>query len=163
MPKLPAPHPDTPTVDRLIEALGALTADTPRRFGTMDAAAMLEHCARFVDLYLGRVRVGAPIRFAARALGPLFLKRILRGSPAKTPRNLRTLGSLKVEGPDGESSRASFEAARERLRAGFADVTALEGEVRHVLYGRMDASAVRDLVRHHTAHHFHQFGLLGGD
>lgn len=156
MPKLPRAHPDTPSFDELRVGLRGLTPESQPRWGTMDAAAMLEHNVRFLDLYLGRERVGVGLRFAARILGPPFLRRLLKKSPTQTPRDLRTLGGLRVE----SRGSAEFEARRARFSEALDAVAALEGEVQHVLYGRMDAVAVQDLVRHHTAHHFHQFGLL---
>ncbi|QDV04657.1 hypothetical protein Poly30_01480 [Planctomycetes bacterium Poly30] len=153
---LPPPTADTPTLDDLIEAIDRLDPGTVPAWGKLNAASMLEHCARFVDLYLGRLTVSRPVRIMARLLGPLFLKRVLAKSPTATPRNLRTLGEIQVS----PSAAAAFEPAAERLRSGLFELKGLSGVCRHVLYGQVEAETLKALVRHHTAHHFHQFGLL---
>lgn len=154
--RLPAPTTDTPTIADLDAALDGLRPDTAPAWGTLDATGMVRHASRFVDLYCGRVRVAAPIRWAARLIGPLFLRKVIRSSPTATPRNLKTLPAIR----SAADLDADFVAEVEALRAGLAEVEALEGVVEHPLYGRTAAESCRDLVRHHTAHHFHQFGLV---
>lgn len=154
--ELPPPTADTPTLDELIAAVDRLEPGTTPAWGKLNAPSMLEHCARFVDLYLGRLTVSRPIRIMARLIGPLFLKRVLAKSPTATPKNLRTLGEISVD-PD---LITEFEPAADRLRAGLREVAGLSGVCQHVMYGDTDAETLQALVRHHTAHHFHQFGLL---
>lgn len=156
MKTLPPVTSDTPSLDALRAAVGRLHGASERRFGTMSPAQMLRHCSGFIELYLGRVPVSAPIRWIARAVGPLFLKRVVAKSPLDTPKGLTTLPALRStpgEEPDLEAERARFLALLD-------EVDALEGPQPHVLYGTTEARTLVDLVRHHTAHHFHQFGLL---
>ena len=155
--RLPLPTEDTPTLAELDAALGGLRADTAPAWGTMNAVQMVRHNARFIDLYLGRIAVGVPVRWIARAVGPMFLKRVIKGSPFETPRNLRTLGQIR-SAPDLE---ADLDAEIAALRAQLAEMADLAGVVDHPLYGRAEAESCRTLVRHHLAHHLHQFGLLG--
>lgn len=154
---LPPLAPDTPSIPELREAVLRLGPDSERRFGTMTPAQMLQHAGRFIELYLGRVPVSLPVRWIARLLGPLFLGRVVRKSPLDTPKGLSTLPGIKSaeDGLDLDRERATFLDL-------LSEIEALEGPQRHVLYGRMEARAIQDLVRHHTAHHFHQFGLLEG-
>lgn len=156
---LPPPTADTPTLQELETALAALGEGTRPAWGRMTAPQMVQHCRGFVDLYLGDVQVAAPVRWIARLIGPLFLKKVLAKSPLETPKNLGTLPALRAK----EGEAVDFEAECTALRAGFQRLRALEGTVRHPLYGKADAETCRALVRHHTAHHFHQFGLLGAD
>lgn len=117
---------------------------------------MLRHCARFMELYLGAIGVNVGVRLLARLFGPMFLRRFIVKPLGGTPKNMRTLQSIRADEPgvlDFDSERALF------LQA-LSGVEALEGEVDHGLYGVMDAEEAKALVRHHTAHHFHQFGLL---
>ena len=165
--RLPAPTPDTPTFAELDAALERLTAATPARWGVMDAPAMVEHSGRFVDLYLGKVPVALPIRLIARALGRVFLTKIIKSSPMKTPRNLRTLGAIRVEAaaPDqagADTAAPDWASAVAALRGRLAEVDAITTPYRHVFYGPIDPESAKVLVRHHTAHHFHQFGLFEG-
>lgn len=156
MKDLPAPTPDTPTLAGLRAALGRLAADARPRWGRMDAPQMLRHCRVFAELCLGRVRVGLPVRALARLFGPLFLRRLLRRSPRQAPREMTTLPVLRAQA----DLALDADEERRRLDATLAEVEALAGTCRHPLYGAMRAVDVETLVRHHTAHHANQFGLL---
>ena len=154
--KLPAPAPDTPTIAELQTALAAAAADTPARWGRMSCPQMIRHCHRFIELYLGRVAVPWPTRVLARLLGPIFLRRTLGKSPTATPRNLTTLPALRARAGDDPD----FVRERELLLAALEEVAGLTGTCAHPLYGEMAADDVVALIRHHTAHHANQFGLL---
>jgi len=109
-----------------------------------------------MELYLGAIGVNAGVRFLARLLGPMFLRRFIVKPLGRTPRNMRTLQSIRAVEPDVlglAEERALFLKALD-------GVEALDGWVDHGLYGPMKAEDAQALVRHHTAHHFHQFGLL---
>ena len=156
MKPLPLPTDDTPSFLEIDKALARLAPDTQRTFGTMTPAQMLVHARHFVELYLGRgPAIARPIRVLAKLIGPLFLRRVVAKSPRNTPRNLRTLGPLVVtdDGLDLDAERAAFQSA-------LAEAAELTGTLEHVLYGTMDATSVQTLIRHHTAHHLNQFGLL---
>ena len=137
-------------------ALERLGADTRPAWGVLDAAGMLRHCARFMELYLGSIGVHPGVRFLARRLGPMFLRRFIVKPVGMTPRHMKTLQSIRAEEPDVRG----FEEERAAFLAALAGVEALEGLVDHGLYGCMEAEDAKALVRHHTAHHFHQFGLI---
>lgn len=154
--RLPAPAPDTPTLSELRAAIETARADTPGRWGKMTCTQMLRHCRRFAELYLGRVSVPLPVRLLARAFGPWFLRRTITRSPTQTPRNMKTLGAIRETGSDDPS----FEREREDLLTVLEEVAKLEGTHPHPLYGEMQAEDMIALVRHHTAHHANQFGLL---
>lgn len=117
---------------------------------------MLRHCSRFMELYLGAIGVHPAVRILARWFAPRFLRGYLVKPIGATPRNMKTLQSIRANEPevrDFDTERAAFFHALE-------GVEALEGLVNHGLYGWMKAEDAQALVRHHTAHHFHQFGLL---
>ncbi len=156
MKPLPQAHPDTPTLSTLEALVRKLDAAQTPQFGTMNAAQMLQHCTAFHRLYLGESKVSMPLRWIARLLGPLFLRKAVVTSPTPTPRNLRTLDVLR---PDPEAA-AEFEAHREAYLETLLRVHDLKGPQRHVLYGETRAEDLQVLVRHHAAHHAHQFGLL---
>lgn len=156
MKPLPAPPEGTPSFDEIRAAVGRLTPKTERLFGTMAPGEMLHHCARFTDLYLGRIAVKPWIRFAARLVGPLFLRRVMKTPATETPKNLKTLPQIRAREDDG----ADFDQVRGRFLESLGAAEALKGTLDHALYGKMDAESAKGLVRHHTAHHLHQFGLL---
>lgn len=156
MRKLPDPAPDTPSLATLEEIFTRLRVDQKARWGKMNATQMTRHCAQFIDLYLGRVPVAFPIRMIARAIGPFFLRRVLAKSPLETPRNLSTLPALRVD----EDATLQHATERDRLLEGFREVSRLSGTISHPLYGATEAADIQNLVRHHTAHHANQFGLM---
>lgn len=159
MKDLPTPAPDTPTLAALSQRLATLPPDRAPRWGRMDAAQMLRHCRVFCELCLGRVPVATPVRWLARVLGPWFLRRLLGKSPTQAPKNLGTLPALRAR----PGQPLDFDAERRALLAALDEIQALAGSHRHPLYGAMRAEDVQALVRHHTAHHANQFGLLGSN
>ena len=153
---LPEVSPDTPSIAELRAALDRLDAATAPAWGTMDAPQMLSHCSRFMDLYLGRIAVAGWARMVSRIVGPLFLRSFLTKPIGATPRNIGTMPAIKAR-PELE---LDFEAERTRFLERLAEVEALDGVIQHAMYGVMKADDAKALVRHHTTHHFHQFGVV---
>lgn len=153
LPELP---PDVPTLERLESLLCGLGPDATPRWGVMGPSAMVAHCVAFADLCLGRVRVSWPLRCVARVLGPWFVRRLLSRSVQQAPRSMSTLRQLRTQ-----DDAVDLRAAQADLSARWRALQALPAEHRHPLYGRMRSQDVHALVRHHTAHHANQFGLLG--
>lgn len=93
-------------------------------------------------------------------MGRLFGKRLLRfvlsRNPWNFPKNLRTLPEIKQRA--GE--RYDLAAEKDRLTRLITEVTALEGSIRHPLYGKMEPTLARHLCQLHTAYHLRQFGLI---
>ena len=153
---LPEVSPDTPSIAELRAALDRLDAATAPAWGTMDAPQMLRHCSRFMDLYLGRIAVAGWARMVSRIVGPLFLRSFLTKPIGATPRNIGTMPAIKAR-PELE---LDFEAERTRFLERLAEVESLDGVIQHAMYGAMKADDAKALVRHHTTHHFHQFGVV---
>ena len=153
---LPAVLPNTPSITELRTALDRLDAATAPAWGTMDAPQMLRHCSRFMDLYLGRIAVPGWARMVSRLIGPLFLRSFLTKPIGATPRNIGTMPAIKSR-PDLD---LDFEAERTHFLDRLTEVEALDGVIQHAMYGAMKADDAKALVRHHTTHHFHQFGLV---
>jgi hypothetical protein len=153
--RLPEP-PDTPSFAALEGHFARLAPGQAPRWGRMTAAQMTRHCRLFAELCLGRVATPLPLRVVARLVGPWFLRRLLSRSPRRTPKNLRTLAPLRAT--TGENSDLDDE--RRRLATVFAELANAPDPMRHPLYGAMPRDSVQALVRHHTAHHLNQFGLL---
>ena len=109
-----------------------------------------------MDLYLGSVAVPAGVRLLSRLLGPLFLRSFLTKPIGATPRNMGTMPAIKAR----PKVVLDFEAERTRFLDRLADVEALDGVIQHAMYGAMKADDAKALVRHHTTHHFHQFGVV---
>ena len=153
---LPDVSPDTPSIVELRAALDRLEPGTVPTWGTMDAPQMLRHCSRFMDLYLGRISVPGWARLVSRLIGQLFLRSFLTKPIGATPRNIGTMPAIKAR-PDLD---LEFASERSRFLERLAEVEALDGVIRHAMYGPMEADDAKALVRHHTTHHFHQFGVV---
>ena len=125
------------------------------------ATGMLEHVARFHEIYLGRRSAPWPVRVLARLIGRPMIGKFLATSPFKMKRGMRTLPGLRIDA--GEVKAESFETERARMLETFDEIHALKGEVVHPLYGRIDADVVKALTRHHATHHLFQFGVLERD
>ncbi|MBL4770891.1 MAG: hypothetical protein JKY61_07065 [Planctomycetes bacterium] len=117
---------------------------------------MVKHCREFIDLYQGRVQTHFVVRVLARAIGGIFLKRVLAKSPVDTPKNLGTIPAIRAK----RDQSLDFEKEKQQLLAAFCEIESLAGIVDHPLYGATRAIDMQSLVRHHTAHHANQFGLL---
>jgi hypothetical protein len=153
-------HPDIPDFATIRDAFESLEPTDAARWGTMDAPAMLEHVARFNEMYLGRVRVPGWTRVLARLFGGLFIRRLLATSPFETKRGMTTLPVLRVAAEGAGDAR--FEEARVRLLRTLDEIEAMSGEWDHPLYGGLAADMGKALVRHHAAHHLNQFGRVQG-
>lgn len=149
---------DIPSAQALENALAGCEHDTLPQWGKMSAPAMLHHVADFGDLYFGRIEADAFTRWVSRLFGAFFLRSLTTKDPlGGTPRNLPTLAAIKSA--DGESS--DWEAGRTRVRSMLQEIEKLEGTTQlHPMYGAMHTEDFRALILHHTAHHFHQFGLV---
>lgn len=149
---------DIPSVEALTEALEGADANATPKWGRMSAPEMLHHVADFGDLYFGEIKVNVVTRCASRLLGPFFLRTLTTQNPlGGTPRNLRTIPAIKA----CASQAAEWEPGIERVLAMFKRIEALKTEKQHhPLYGLMHTSDFKALILHHTAHHFHQFGLI---
>jgi len=151
-------HPEIPDPETVRAAFERLAPDARAGWGRMNAPAMLEHCLRFNEIYLGRRRPAWPIRLLARLLAGPFLERALRTSPREMKRGIRTLPSLRVDPEAADGS--AFEDTRARLLSTFDEIDGIRGVWAHPLYGRIDAEVGKAVARHHAAHHLHQFGAL---
>ncbi len=143
-----------PDLAALRAACASLREDSPRKWGTLDAAGMAEHCARFVDVYAGRIPVSPAVAVIARLIGRPFLRRLLATPPERAARGMATAPVMRVTG------RQDFAAAHARLEAALDEAAGWTGPKQHPMYGPMEGEEMQILVAHHTAHHFRQFGMI---
>jgi len=155
MKKLPKPTFDTPTLTQLRLYLNNISFDSQPKWGKMNSSEMCKHCNNFISLYLGEVSIPLHIRILARLFGGIFLKKLISKSPKETPKNLSTLPSIRVE-----KQELDFSIEHSELLESLARIETMSGIIQHPLYGSMVAEDALSLIRHHTAHHFNQFGLI---
>jgi hypothetical protein len=154
-------HPDIPDAATLREAVHRLTPETAPRWGRLSAPAMLEHCARFNELYLGRRRPSFLVRLVTRLFSGPITRRFASASPFEMKRGATTMPDLRVE--EAPTDPDAFEPLRARLLSTLDEIEAHTGTWDHPLYGRIDAALGRALARAHLTHHLHQFGVLERD
>lgn len=147
-----------PTVEDLTNALDGARPEAHPEWGRMSAPQMLHHVADFGDMYFGEIKINALTRFAARILGPFFLRTLTTKNPlGETPRDLPTMPVIDA----ANKQMAEWESGMERVRFMLKRVEELNTEKQqHPLYGVMHTADFKSLVLHHTAHHFHQFGWI---
>jgi hypothetical protein len=144
---------DPATRDELIERLDKLTTNTPREWGKMSPAQMMEHTARALEMATGRV----PMDHATigKLIGWVFKKKFLSETPF--PKNSPTGPTLVIkDDPD-------FEATRERLRELITAFHQLgeagtDGNV-HGFFGRLTGPEWGISQYKHVDHHLRQFGM----
>lgn len=150
-------HPDIPDISEVRSAFETLDAGDARQWGTMSAAQMAEHIARFNEIYLGRLKIGGFMGMMARMFGKFFVRRFLAANPYEMKRGMSTLPAIRIEEPVDADA---FEAARRRVLSTFEEIEAKSGEWDHPLYGTIPAEVGKALARSHAAHHLRQFGRL---
>lgn len=135
---------------RLRERLDGLTAETPRRWGTMNAAQMLRHLDLTFRMALGDLDeppMGNWLTHKIRGLiiGPMPWSRGLATSPG-----LRTTS----EPGDFRSAHAALQATWQR----FLDTPADFRFADHPLFGPLTRREYGKLMAKHVEHHLRQFG-----
>ena len=129
-----------------------LRPDGPRRWGTMDAAQMLAHCARGLEEAMS----GRPAKqvLLGRLVAPLLRPLVLGRRPFR--RNAPTSPLFVVADP------RDFDAELRRL-AHLIDRFVQRGPgqaagVPHVFFGRLSGDQWGRLMYKHLDHHLRQFG-----
>ena len=150
---------EVPSTDQLRKALERLTPETSPRWGKMNSSEMLFHVAGFGALYFGEYRIDIMTRVLGYWLGPLFLRSLTRKNPiGETPKNLKTLPSIDVRKLLPTAGWVELQRSVFKL---LDRLDALDSQtIEHPIYGKVHTEDFSALIRHHTAHHFHQFGLI---
>jgi len=136
----------------ILRRLDSVHTSSPRQWGKMTVAQMLEHAARAVEMASGRVpRTQRPI---GKLLSWAFRKGFV--GPDPFPKNSPT-------GPDFiVKDEPELHAARERLKAVLADFHTMgeagcDGNV-HGFFGKMSGREWGITQYKHLDHHLRQFG-----
>ncbi len=145
------------TLRSLVERLGRLQPDTPRRWGTLSAGEMLCHLGDAHESVLG-VRVPPGPRPAGRPRP--IIKWVALYAPLRWPKGFPTRPGVNprrkgTRPGDFEQDRGRAIASLERLAV--AEPTTLAPS--HTLFGPMDARDWYRWAYRHVSHHLRQFGL----
>ncbi len=148
---------DPAVLNDLVDRLGRLTPDTPRRWGTLSPGEMLAHLGDAGDGVLGlRVTPGPPVSGRPNRI----LKWVALRGPIRWPKGVETRPGVN---PRKDGSRpGEFEADRARVVAGLrrlAVAPAGELAVSHFMFGPMRRDDWMRWAARHVDHHLRQFGL----
>ena len=143
------------SIEELIKKLHLLEEESISQWGEMNSSQMIKHCSNFIDLYLGKIKVPFWYKYFGVSIGKLFLIYISKKSPLKTPRNLRTIKSLKIS-----EENLDFNLEKKVLSQKLNNLIKFEGNIDHPIYGKMKSEKIKFLIIHHTTHHFNQFNLI---
>jgi hypothetical protein len=141
-----------PQVQAELQArLRMLEPGAPARWGRMDAAQMLAHCAVGMKMATGEVQVK---RGFPALIGWMFKSLACDDRPFR--HDAPTAAELRVADPrEFEAERAHLEGMLAKLAPGASRVTNLT----HPFFGRLTAEQWGRLLYKHLDHHFRQFGV----
>lgn len=130
-----------------------LRPDTPRQWGTMNAAQAVAHCSGGMEMALGDTR---PRRVLAGRIFGGIVKRLALGNDAPMRRNTPTVPEIVV------ADRRKLDDERLRL-SGLIDRFAAAGPAGctthpHAFFGRLTPQQWAELMYKHLDHHLRQFG-----
>jgi hypothetical protein len=139
----------------LLERVGRVTPDSPRRWGRMSAHGMICH---LFDSFAG-VLGDRPIADVSTLAGRTVMRWIAVSTPMPWPKGVPTTPEADQE-RDG-TPPGDFAADRARLLEISEDfVRRLDpATMRHPLFGRMSAGEWGRWAYRHVDHHARQFGL----
>jgi hypothetical protein len=136
----------------IVRRVNAVHSGSPRQWGKMTVAQMLEHTARAVEMAAGKVP--GKQRPIGRALSWAFRRNFV--GPDPFPKNSPTGPNFIVK------HEPELEQARERLKSLLADLHAMgeagcEGNI-HGFFGKMSGREWGITQYKHLDHHLRQFG-----
>lgn len=144
---------DSTRVERAVQRLATLQADSRPRWGRLDARGMADHLSNSLEIGLG-LRMAAPR--APAWLFPLF--RVLGTLPLPIPRGLPTSPEFLARREGGfVEAKARLDALLRRFhREVLGNPLARHP---HPVFGPLTRLQWASLQDRHLEHHFRQFGL----
>jgi hypothetical protein len=141
---------DKTTRNGLVNRIGILNEANAAEWGKMNIYQMLEHCTRYEEMVLGKVRYKRA--FLGLLFGKMALKDFVKDdSPLK--RNMPTIGGLRVT-----ESNSDFASGRKKW------ITLIEEYAHfsnpgfvHSFFGKLTTEQIGQLAYKHADHHLRQF------
>lgn len=144
---------DEKTRDEMIARIEALRADSPRVWGKMSPAQMMEHTARALEMGMG-IKPMAQI-LPGKLFSWFFRKEFLGEQPFK--KNRPTGPDFIVKGePDFDTTRVRLCGLINEFHA--MGEAALEGNT-HGFFGTLTGKQWGETQYKHVDHHLRQFGM----
>jgi Protein of unknown function (DUF1569) len=140
---------DDDTYAQVLQRIGTLTPQSTRRWGKMDAAQMLAHCAEVLEVTNGKALNNTP--WFIRMIGPLVKRVITSDKPYRhdSPTHPQY---VMTSSKDFTHERARLLEVLAALRA------AGPRPIQHPIFGKMSADEVGWSAYKHLDHHLQQFG-----
>jgi Protein of unknown function (DUF1569) len=136
----------------VLRRVESIQSDSPRQWGKMTVAQMLEHAARTLEIAAGKKELKQA--FLGKMIGWIFWKGFVGPKPFQ--RNVPSLPDFVVQGePD-------FGATKEKLKTLLGEFHALDEQGCdrniHGFFGRMTSEEWGVTQYKHMEHHLRQFG-----
>lgn len=139
--------------DQVLARIDRLRPDSARRWGKMDAAQTMAHCALGVEAATGDAQLSRPL--FARLIGPLFKGWVI--GPKPFSKNSPTHPQLVMTSPrDFEREKARLVAAIRKFHD--AGPTSAE-RYEHGFVGKLSGEEWGRMQHKHLDHHLRQFGV----
>ena len=143
------------TADEIKARLRQLRADSPRLWGKMTAAQMVEHCARSMEWAVGDT-VPQKVPLIMRIFGRIVKPLVLRGEKRLRPNSPTGVDLLVTDEPEFYAARARLFALVDRFVAGGSAGCTTHP---HGFFGKMTPEEWGVLTYKHMDHHLRQFGV----
>ncbi|HXS35933.1 MAG TPA: DUF1569 domain-containing protein [Flavipsychrobacter sp.] len=143
---------ETPSVNKILRRIEMLTPVTPRRWGKMNVAQMMAHCAECMEMAMGNKKVQRSL--IGRLVGPMLKHKVLDENPLD--KNLPTDKDMLMVGPK------DFAQEKQRLMDNIKRFTAAGRQGipshAHPFFGKMTTEEWARSACKHLDHHLQQFG-----
>jgi oxepin-CoA hydrolase/3-oxo-5,6-dehydrosuberyl-CoA semialdehyde dehydrogenase len=139
---------------RFQQRIGGLTADNPRKWGTMNAAGMLRHLRAVIEMSLEEVPVKDTSTFYSRTIMRVVAFHVL---PTWPKGKIKAPSDFTPKADSFEDERKRFLAALERFVE--AESSTPNRVTLHPLFGRHPLTYWAHIHGRHFEHHFEQFGI----
>lgn len=145
-------HEDT-TYQEVLERLDRVKAEMTPKWGKMNPAQMLRHCAEAQDVMNGDKALKVP--FYIKMFKGFIKKMVLSEKPYKE--GIPTAGQYKIDSnEDFETQKQRFIQALEKFRSQSSEE--VEKHV-HAMFGKMTKEEKSWATYKHLDHHLKQFGV----
>ena len=143
---------DPAVVQEICQRLDMLQPDTPRKWGTMNAAQMMAHCAAALEVNLGERVMEANL--ISRLMGPFIRPIVLSEKPYRP--GLPTDKTFIMAGEhDFIAEKARLKTLIKRFSAG--GEAPMAGR-KHPVFGKLSPMEWSKSTYKHLDHHLKQFG-----
>jgi hypothetical protein len=136
----------------ICQRLGVLQAGSPRQWGKMNAAQMLTHCARAMEVGTGAKTMKQA--FLGRLLTPFIRSSVLGEKPFS--RSSPTDPSFVVK--DDHDFMAERQGLLDLIDRFVARGSDAAGHATHSFFGKLSGKEWGELMYKHLDHHLQQFG-----